>query len=130
MPDDPVKRAARFILPIVLYVGLIFFLSSRPASASVAIRFDKPAHFVEYAMLGALICRALMGYGVRAGRAVPLAMAIATSYGVTDEIHQAFVPERSPEALDLLADALGAIAGSTIWFLLVRKGAMRQNAAP
>ena len=35
-------------------------------------------------------------------------IAFAAIYGVTDEIHQAFVPTRSADPWDLLADAAGA----------------------
>ena len=72
---------------------------------------DKHVHFLAYASLAALCCRALVrGRYARLG-VVQLwqAWAIATAYGLTDEWHQAFVPGRSSEALDLAADALGAL---------------------
>ena len=37
-----------------------------------------------------------------------LAVVIATVYGVTDEIHQRFVPPRQTDAWDVAADATGA----------------------
>jgi VanZ family protein len=36
------------------------------------------------------------------------ATAIAALYGVTDEFHQYFVPPRQVEALDVVADTIGA----------------------
>lgn len=41
--------------------------------------------------------------------------AIASLYGFTDEAHQAFVPGRSPELLDVFADVLGAFFALMWW---------------
>jgi VanZ family protein len=41
-------------------------------------------------------------------RAALLAWLIATAYGVTDELHQRYVPHRTADVADLVADALGA----------------------
>lgn len=65
---------------------------------------DKVAHALAYAVLGALLAWATGRPG--------LAVALATLYGVSDELHQAFVPGRTPDVLDLVADLLGATAGA------------------
>jgi VanZ family protein len=36
------------------------------------------------------------------------AILIAAAYGVSDEVHQSFVPMRSVEAMDVVADTVGA----------------------
>jgi len=41
---------------------------------------------------------------------------IGTLYGISDEIHQFFVPFRSPSATDLLADFLGLILAQFLFF--------------
>jgi VanZ family protein len=69
---------------------------------------------VAYAVLAVLVAR---GLADRWRRAVTPKMAwltvlIATLYGVTDEYHQTFVPSRSAEGLDVVADAVGAFAGA------------------
>ena len=47
---------------------------------------------------------------------VGLAVLLATLYGVTDEGHQWFVPGRTAEVADLVADAVGAaVATGLIW---------------
>lgn len=67
---------------------------------------DKIAHAGSYAVLGGLL-RVATGRG---GAAV----ALAAGYGVTDEVHQAFVPGRTPDPLDWLADVAGATMGAAL----------------
>ena len=74
------------------------------------------AHAAAYAVLGALLLRAVAGADwsrITAG-GVLLAFVLAVSYGLTDEFHQSFVPGRTPELRDLAADALGAAAGALL----------------
>jgi VanZ family protein len=42
------------------------------------------------------------------------ATALATLYGVSDEIHQMFVPPRTPDWRDICADAFGALTGAVV----------------
>jgi VanZ family protein len=75
---------------------------------------DKTEHFLAYAGLGLLAVRATSG-ATFAGLTAPAAAsawALATAYGLTDEIHQRFVPGRTFDLLDWRADALGAAAAT------------------
>ncbi len=94
-------------LPVVLWAGLIFGLSSIPDLGTGLGGWDlalrKIAHAAEYAVLGALLLRAL-------GRELT-AVAIGIAYAVTDEVHQAFVPGRHGAALDVVIDAVGVLVG-------------------
>ena len=77
---------------------------------------DVLSHAAAYAVLGATILRGLAG-AHRAGataRAALLAAVLAAAYGAADEFHQSFVPGRSAELRDVLADALGAAAGAAL----------------
>lgn len=98
-------------LPVVGYMGLIFYESSQPAlPAAFDHVWDKLLHLGGYAPLAWLTVRALTDrfrQPTTRGRAL-LAWAITTAYGATDEWHQSFVPLRAMDAGDLLADALGA----------------------
>ena len=71
---------------------------------------DKTLHAIGYGVLGLLLLRGLAQarlVGVTTGRGFA-AVLIAVLYGITDEIHQHFVPGRTSDALDVAADALGA----------------------
>ena len=67
---------------------------------------------VEYGILSYLIIRALTGSEVKwpRGKLIVLAVIFATLYGASDEIHQIFVPARSADIFDFLADFIGASA--------------------
>jgi VanZ family protein len=80
---------------------------------------DKSGHSIGYGLLGGLILRALAGgrlRGVTVLRGLA-AIALATLYGVTDEFHQLFVPGRSADRYDVLADCIGATMGAAIGWL-------------
>jgi VanZ family protein len=102
--------AARTLLrwgPVVLWAGLIFGLSAVPSLSTGLGVWDlvlrKLAHFAEYAVLGALLLRAI---------GIPAAAVLAGSaYAATDEVHQLFVSGRHGSPLDWLIDTAGVVAG-------------------
>ena len=112
--------------PIVLYAGMIFYLSAQSHPDEQLPLFllkdvsDKVLHAVEYAVLGALCYRAFR-WGVSgqvASHALLFAIVTASLYGVTDEAHQFFVPFRESSWQDWLADTAGAAIGALSWRFL------------
>jgi VanZ family protein len=110
-------------LPAVLYAGAIFYLSAQSHPDEQLPSFllkdvsDKVLHAVEYAVLGGLCYRAFR-WGVNgqvASYALLFAIVMASLYGMTDEVHQFFVPFRESSWLDWLADTAGAIVGALSW---------------
>jgi VanZ family protein len=108
----------RYWGPVCGYAGLIFYLSAQSHPEEhvpfVTHFSDKVLHAIEYAVLGALCYRALRGSGNDAWRqqAISVAILLASLYGVSDEVHQAFVPFRDSNWLDWLADTAGATLGA------------------
>lgn len=108
-------------------MGAIFLLSSIPGDELPlpGIRFgDKAAHFLAYAFLGFLIgIRRVLrvpGFPARAVAGPPVSptppadlpgLAVGILYGLSDEVHQLYVPLRQFSFADLAADALGVAAG-------------------
>jgi VanZ family protein len=107
----------RYWGPVCAYAGVIFYLSSLSHPEEhlpiVSHFSDKVLHAVEYAVFGALCFWALQGTLNVSWRpwAVPMAIVLASLYGVTDEFHQSFVPFRYSHVLDWVADTIGAILG-------------------
>lgn len=104
-------RLVSLWVPVGLLMAIVFVLSAQPRlPAGPFPGTDKWAHTITYATLAAAWLRALAGgrwEGVTAGPVVSAAVA-AVAYGVTDESHQSFVPGRSADAVDFVADAVGA----------------------
>ena len=109
---------------------IIFVLSSMSQLPRVPGGFDVDdgvAHAVAYGVLAALLLRGLTGGALRrvSVEAAWLAVLLATLYGVTDEVHQRFVPGRTAEVADLIADAVGAIAAAGLiwaWSIVTVRG--------
>ena len=110
----------RYWGPVCGYAGLIFYLSAQSHPEEhvpfVTHFSDKVLHAIEYAVLGALCYRALCGSGQTVWRqqAIPAAILLASLYGLSDEVHQAFVPFRDANWLDWVADTVGAAIGVTV----------------
>jgi VanZ family protein len=98
-------------LPVVAWAAVIFAFSSVPHLGTGLGTWDtvlrKGAHITEYAVLGALLYRAL------AREAVALAAGIA--YAATDELHQHFVQGRHASPVDVAIDAVGLALGMLVW---------------
>lgn len=117
-------------------MGGIFFLSSIPGEDLPLPQFpfaDKVAHGITYFGLGVLIAfrggltAKLLGRDVlhwtKGGWIAP---AIGMLYGLLDEIHQLYTPNRTFDLKDLAVDILGIAAG----FWLARKWDLRHSRHP
>jgi VanZ family protein len=74
-------------------------------------------HFVAYALLGALFLRAFKTSRIKNNVKLMLILSVLLSslYGMSDEIHQYFVPYRDADLMDVLADMLGGLMGVYIY---------------
>jgi VanZ family protein len=104
-------------LPVVAWAAVIFAFSSIPSLGTGLGTWDtvlrKGAHLTEYAILGALLLRAL-------GREVPAFLA-GVAYAATDELHQHFVAGRHASPIDLAIDAVGVTLGLLAWRRLAER---------
>ncbi len=119
------------VLLVVLWMGVIFTLSHQPTLPYPkdvdAVVISTLGHLSVYAVLGALVWWALGGIGVDGWRRAVLAIAVAALYGVTDEWHQSFVPGRTPDPRDLLADTTGATVAVLVVTWLSRRGSQART---
>ncbi len=103
--------------PIVLWAAVIFAFSSVPSLSSGLGTWDlilrKIAHLSEYAILGALLLRAIQRPAV--------AIFAGGLYAVTDEVHQHFVRGRHAAWYDVLIDTIGVAIGVLAWRRLGRR---------
>src|SRR3954464_5192681 len=101
-------------LPVLAWAAVIFAFSSIPHLSSGLGTWDtvlrKGAHITEYAILGALLYRALQ-------REAP-ALAVGIAYAGTDELHQHFVRGRHASPVDVAIDGVGVAFGMLVWLWL------------
>jgi VanZ family protein len=103
----PRSRAVRVWLPVVAWAAVIFAFSSIPSLSTGLGLWDtvlrKCAHTAEYAILGALLLRAI-------GRPGP-ALVLGVAYAASDEFHQHFVRGRHASPVDVAIDTAGVVVG-------------------
>ncbi len=112
------KKIGRWLYawgPMLLWMGLIFYLSSRPTLPTLPkplwnTLMRKGGHFAVYGILAWFSLRALSWPECPTTRAAWFALVISVLYAASDELHQGFVPGRHPTFRDLLIDSAGAAA--------------------
>ncbi|MEW6511472.1 MAG: VanZ family protein [Bacteroidota bacterium] len=113
----------RYQLPAILWAIVIFVSSSIPSDRVppfVLFKFDKLVHFGVYFLLAFFTYRAIRyqsRWPLLADHALLFTVVLIAVYGATDEFHQYFVPGRSADLFDLLADTLGAcLLVAAVWW--------------
>ncbi len=123
MHVQQIKAFLLYWLPLVLYCLLIYIQSANPSPEHIPLFpfADKALHFFAYGFMGILFYRAYQTLGIRDNiQMLMLLSAVSASlYGISDEIHQSFVPFREAEVADVIADILGAFSGVYLYRWLV-----------
>jgi len=116
---------------VVAWMGVIFWLSSRPSLPRTPGTPPDVAsilgHLVAYAVLASLLAWAIDQAGRPLAATMAIAWVVASLYGVTDEVHQSFVPNRDADDFDVLTDAVGAaVALVAVWWRARQRTARRR----
>lgn len=109
--------------PALFMMGLIFTVSSFPSSSipnygGFDFLVKKSGHFLGYTALALAYHHALNVKGFRRGW---FAWILAVLFAISDEFHQSFVPGRTPWAVDILIDSIGAFVGCLVWQVIHRR---------
>ena len=102
----PIDRFVCLAIGSGIMLGLLF-VSSHPVPSG----WDKAAHFACFSVITALLWRGTCG------RAPLAVLGAVVAFGALDELHQMFVPTRSAEFLDFVADATAALAVCGVLFI-------------
>ena len=110
----------------IAYLFIILGLSSIPGGAGdklpLPYHMDKVVHFVLYSGFGLLFARGNFE-GRTLGRFLLIAALTAGLIGLADEVYQGFIPGRSQELGDWVADLSGGSCGALLGAL--RMGGLR-----
>jgi hypothetical protein len=114
---------SRRVLPALLVMGIIIYMSSIPGCSLPAPWFknmDKLVHFGFYGLLAISIAGTIYPEGWRRyGLRIVLAIIVfSTLFGIADELYQKTVQGRYPSKMDVLADSLGAAFGAFGYYRL------------
>ena len=105
-------------LTLVYCIG-IYIQSSYPSVHRLPDmrHMDKVLHFGGYALLGIFFFRTFQALPIDISIKLAMAIGMASSalYGISDEIHQHFVPYRHADVWDAVADGLGAVFGVLVY---------------
>ncbi len=125
------KRKLYIYLPLIIYWLIIFIGTSIPGGSIPSIGVsDKFKHLGAYFFLTILLCLAfylqerfpfIKRYHLQSS------LIVTSVYGVIDEIHQIFIPGRSCDIYDWIADFIGAILGVVIYNYLFKRFNLNQS---
>ncbi len=111
--------------PVLFYCLVIFVQSSYPSPKEIphVPHMDKVLHFAAYALLGLLFLRGFRHsrFGSEYGFAIAASIVLTGLYGVSDELHQYFVPYREASIWDGLFDFLGGTSGVYVYQVLIER---------
>jgi len=103
--------------PLIGYAALMFYFSSRSSLPKFLPSFylsDKLMHGIEYAIFGALVFHAIQDSPKppeTGKKVIILSILLVILYGISDETHQYYVPNRDASFYDLIADVVGGCVG-------------------
>ena len=116
-------------LPVIIQMGLIFYLSSLPAGSPALESFPVPGwlgHFAGYGLLALLLYRAFnRGFRGWSFKAAVSTFVVGFLYALSDEFHQMFVPGRHALLADIAIDTGGIL--SALLFLRVVAGQLSKK---
>lgn len=115
----------RYHLPVILYAGLIFLVSSISTLPSKVPFFtfrDKVVHFLEYLVFGYLLWHSATRWKI-AGlmKLILLTLFLGMIYAGSDEIHQYYVPGRDGNVYDWIADVIGLAVGLVTAYIFMSR---------
>ncbi len=117
--NKPNNDIVKSWLPVLVFMGLIFYASSTPGSdiPSLFPFQDAVFHLSVYLILAFFFSRALRNTypNITVSRIILITVLFGVFYGMTDEFHQLFVPLRTCSGSDLFVDGMGSVIGSLIF---------------
>jgi VanZ family protein len=104
-------------LAVIAWMTVIFILSSQPDLGEGLGRWRfglaKVGHVVVFTILGVLVAHAMDR--VRLSRRTWWTLVFVAIYAIVDELHQSFVPGRTPMLMDVMIDSTSGLVGALVW---------------
>ena len=71
----------------------------------------KLAHFSLYTVVGILMMSLMSTYSIKQMKRYGASLGVGIIYAISDEIHQSFIPDRTPAVGDVFIDTCGVVFG-------------------
>lgn len=132
LPTSHLKKMfLKYNLSTIIWAIFVLFLTLLPGkqmpditfSLTELLKFDKVAHFFVFAVL---VCLMSIGfakqntYATLHFKPVRHALLVSILYGIMIEIMQNYIPDRSFEVNDLIANTLGCGLGVFLFYVIYR----------
>lgn len=111
--------------PVWLWAMFILILTSYPKLKAPDVGFDaqdKLYHFLVYFIFGVLLMR---GFTMSDEERLQSALVKSASWGISfalfDELHQMFIPGRSADIYDAMADISGIVVSLILFFIVYKR---------
>jgi VanZ family protein len=118
-----INKAARLAvlwLPVLGCMAVIFWASCVPGSNIPAVfpLQDIAFHLFGYGLMAFFFSRGLKHTRVDISpvKLIIFTVVFGLLYGISDEFHQSFVPNRTAGAFDVFIDTIGSLTGSLIFY--------------
>lgn len=131
MKNYLIKNFLLYWLPVLIWAGIIFTLSSIPSLKSGFAEdfiLRKIAHALEFAIFAFLIFRAILAQSKPSAnhfKVILLAFSLSLFYAFSDEFHQLCVLGRHGSIWDVGIDTIGILIASVLCYIIYRKGRIR-----
>ncbi len=124
------QQTSRYLVPFLRWLDPHISIS---AIAAIHFALRKLGHLTEYAILAALLWRALRSARNLRARMTTLFVGVWVTcaiFAASDEFHQSFIATRTASLNDALIDSLGAAAGLAICLAIAQRDAKRLDEPP
>jgi VanZ family protein len=113
------EHTSRFLIPFLRWLDPAI---SYHTIALIHFTLRKIGHFTEYAILAALLWRALRGTFTTLSRSLVSVstFVIAATFAASDEFHQSYIPSRTSSAHDVMIDCFGVLIAVLLCAILSR----------
>jgi VanZ family protein len=114
------EQTSRFLVPFLRWLKPEISLA---AITAIQLGIRKVGHLTEYAILSALLWRAMRStvISTKAVAIAGLALVMSAIFAASDEFHQSFVPSRTATLGDVMIDICGALVGLMICWLFASR---------
>jgi VanZ family protein len=119
------EHTSRFLVPFLMWLNPSISFDTIEV---IHLLFRKAGHVTEYAVLAALLWRALRGsFNALSRRTISIYTFVVAA---SDEFHQSYVPTRTSTFHDVIIDCLGIILAIAVCVVFSRPRARMASASP